>query len=255
VFNISTALATLPATQHPTKVTEDKYMFLDTRRVVQDMADLGYEATGFRRARGRTIDANYGLHEVEFMKPEFRQINGHEAPRVLFMNSYDGTRKARFAAGIIRFACLNGMILGDLDANLTFLHMGNYEDELMAQMKVIAAKTPKVFDMIETFRQINFDDELYMEMAREALDIRYPDPETALLIDPATMLMPRRQADHARDLYTTFNVLQENVMRGGVPGINPAREVRLSQPVTNIERSNTINRELWKLLETTTEMT
>lgn len=255
MFNIETALATLPTAQHPTKVT-DKYMFLDTRRVVQDMRDLGYEATGFRRAKGRTVDAEYGLHEVEFMKPEHIKARDfrHEAPRVLFMNSYDGSRKARFAAGLIRFACLNGMITGDLLANLTFLHMGDYEEELMKQMKSIAEETPKVFDRIDKYRSLVLDDEVYIDMADQALQLRYPKEEERPIVDPAALTMPRRREDHGADLYTAFNVLQENIIRGGVPGQLPDGRGRVMQPVHHIERSNTLNRDLWKLLETTAEL-
>lgn len=254
-FNIAAALASLPLDQHPTKVT-DKYMFLDTRRVVDDMADLGYEATGFRRAKGRTVDAAFGLHEVEFMKPEhFSAVDyRHEAPRILFMNSYDGSRKARFAAGIIRFACLNGMITGDLLANLTFLHMGEYEEALMSQMKSIAEETPKVFDKIDAYREIKLDDDIYLGMADQALQLRYPKEEDRLIVDAAALIMPRRREDHAPDLYTTFNVLQENIIRGGVPGLLPDGRSRTMQPVKHIERSNTLNRELWNLLDATAEL-
>lgn len=252
-MNIQNEIALLPSGPNQNKITE-KYMFLDTRRVVEDMKDLGYEATGFRRAKGRTVDSAFGLHEVEFMQPNLKAINGHEAPRVLFMNSYDGSRKARFAAGIIRFACLNGMITGDLFANLTFLHMGDYEEGLMAQMKMIAEQTPKVFDKIEAYRSTKLNDEIYLEMAREALELRYPNETDRLNIEPSALIMPRRQADHSADLYTTFNVLQENIIRGGVPGINSKGQRRLSQPVTHIEKSNTLNRDLWNLMERKAEL-
>ncbi len=254
MFDIEAALATLPLAQHPTKVTEEKYMFLDTRRVVQDMQDLGYEVTGFRRANGRTVDAAYGLHEVEFMQPNRSTQFKHEAPRVLFMNSYDGSRKARFAAGLIRFACLNGMILGDMFANLTILHMGNYEDELLAQMKTIAEETPRVFEKIEAYRDIKLDDGLYLEMADQAMELRYPKKEERLIVDRTALLMPRRREDHAPDLYTTFSVLQESIIRGGVPGRLPDGRTRIMQPIRHIERSNEINRELWNLLEATAEL-
>ena len=250
MFDINQAIATLPAGPNP-HTTTDRYMFLDTRRVINDMQDLGYEATGFRRAKGRTVNQAYGLHEVEFINPEHRALSRHEVPRVLFMNSYDGTRRARFAAGLIRFACLNGMITGDLTANLTFTHIGDYEDALMAQMKSIAEETSVTFSKIEAYRDAHLDRQILLEMAQEALDIRYPARE--LNIAPESLLMPRRQEDLSTDLYTTWNVLQENVLRGGVPGLNTKEKVLLSRPVNRIEKSNRINSELWGLLERTAE--
>ena len=252
MFDISSHLATLPAGPHLGKTT-DKYMFLDTRRVIDDMADLGYEATGFRRAKGRTVDAAYGLHEVEFMNPGHKDRSRHEAPRVLFMNSYDGSRRARFAAGLIRFACLNGLITGDLTANLTFTHIGDYEEALMGRMRSITEETSFTFDKIESYRDLELDRQIYLEMAREALAIRFPGAEE-LVIRPETMLMPRRIEDLPTDLYTTWNVVQENIIRGGVPGLNAKGDVKLSRPVGQLEKSNRINSELWGLLKKTAEL-
>lgn len=252
MHNVPSTLATLPATRHPEK-TSDKYMFLDTRRVVDDMKDLGYEVTGFDRANGRTAGAPYGLHQVRFQNPAHQNLSRHEAPTVLFVNSYDGTRRARFVAGLIRFACLNGMITGNLTDDHSFLHMGDYEEALMARMRGIAEETHRTFTKIEDYRDAYIEKALLIEMAAEALAIRFGD-DTTLTIDPRSLLMPRRAEDLAPDLYTQWNVVQENILRGGVPGLNKDGDIRLSRPVNQIEKSNRINSELWGLLERTGEL-
>lgn len=252
MHNVVSTLDTLPATRHPEK-TSEKYMFLDTRRVVDDMKDLGYEVTGFERAKGRTPSSPYGLHQVRFQNPAHQNLSRHEAPTILFVNSYDGTRRARFLAGLIRFACLNGMITGDIRSDESFLHMGDYEEALMLRMKGIAEETHRTFTKIEDYRDAYIEKALLIEMAAEALAIRFGD-DTTLTIDPRSLLMPRRAEDLAPDLYTQWNVVQENILRGGVPGLNKDGDIRLSRPVNQIEKSNRINSELWGLLERTGEL-
>jgi hypothetical protein len=250
-FDPGTALAVLP--DQPHESLTDKYMFLDTRKVVGDMRDLGFEVTGFRRPRTRTANGLFGLHEVQFQKPDHAAVNGAEGPRIVFMNSYDGSRRAQFAAGLIRYICLNGMIIG-ADDQMRFLHLGNYEEELMAQMKAMAEKLDRTFGDLERHRQVTLDEDVYLDMAAKAVELRFPAGDDRPEVDPSMFLLPRRMGDVGEDLWTRWNVLQENIMRGGVPVVSAASgEVRLSQPVNNIVRSHEINRGLWGILDTFAE--
>lgn len=238
----------LPATQSPTKVT-DKYMFLDTRKVIEDMADLGYELYDARFPKARTTDGRYGIHELDFRRPQDMTKSTNEAPRVLFFNSYDGSKKAQLLAGLIRFACSNGLVIGEMIQTLKFLHLGDYADDLLKQVKAMAETHKQVFDRIDRFREIKLDDGIYLQMAEEAVALRFRDEETRPLVNPNDLLQIRRVEDRPRDLWTRWNVLQENLLKGGVPIVNQKGQSRLSSPVGNIEHSNELNRQLWDLAE------
>lgn len=245
---IKTTLTQLPSAPSP-RVTE-KYSFLDTRKVVEDMMDLGFEVAEVTRPKFRTKDGAFGIHQVDLRRTKDVQSNRPEIPRVLFVNSYDGSRKAQFISGVIRFACLNGLVIGDNIENQKFVHLG--EDRQATILEYVQSMTEtfdRTWTKIEDYQGIKLDDQIYLEMAREALAIRYPEEETRLDIDPAMLIMPRRIEDNKADLYTTWNVLQENLMRGGVPGRTKDGEVRRSSPVSHIERSNKLNKELWNLMD------
>jgi hypothetical protein len=240
--------ARLPSAPSPTKVT-DKYMFLDSRKVIDDMADLGYQLADARFPKARTKDGHYGIHELDFRRPQDIAKNTHEAPRVLFFNSYDGSKKAQFLAGIIRFACSNGLVIGDSIEQRKFVHLGDYADEILAQIKNMAAVHDEVFTRIDRFREIELDPGVYLQMAEEAAALRFPDAELAPIINPNDLLQVRRVEDRSPDLFTRFNVIQENILKGGVPTINQKGQSRLSSPVGNIEKSTSLNRQLWDLME------
>lgn len=250
MLTTSMHLEQLPSAPSP-KLTE-KYTFLDTRKVVQDMADLGYAVTGVRRPAHRTPSGAYGLHEVEFREPKYIGKSIDQAPRVLFINSYDGSRKAQLVGGIIRFACLNGLILGDLDGNEKFLHVGDFEQDLLDHMAKIAKSQEEAFTKIEHYRSTPIDDQLAIEMAREMAELRFGEDLPTL--DFRNLLQPRRAEDLGTDLYTRWNVAQENLAKGGVPVIGKDGQPRLTAPVNSIIRSNDLNREWWNILEAEAEL-
>jgi hypothetical protein len=242
------SFANLPAGPHPTAVT-DKYMFIDTRKVVEDMKDLGYEVADFRRPATRTAGGAYGHHAVDFRRSDDIAKPSDITPRIVFVNSYDGSKRAAFMAGVFRLVCLNGLVVGDVLETHKFLHLGDYADELLEHVKTMAANTGRVFDRIEDYRSVKLDAETAWAFAKEAAALRWQDEEVRPDVDPKNLLMVRRNEDLSNDLWTKFNVVQENLIRGGVPLVNKKGQARLAAPVRNIDRSNELNRQLWNLAD------
>jgi len=244
-LNHEAFLSALPAAPSP-QVT-DKYMFLDTRKVVDDMKDLGYEVAGVRRPKARTKAGAYALHEVEFRKPEHIGQGIDEAPRILFFNSYDGSRKAQFMMGLIRFACDNGLVLGDHLQQAKFVHLGDHLDQLMEQVVGMVEKQDEIFGRIDRMKTITLDRLDALALAEQATELRFPDE--GIDINPSNFLQVRRREDLAPNLWTRWNVLQENLLKGGVPIVNAKGQARLSAPVNEIDRSTKLNKDLWDLAE------
>ena len=80
----------------------------------------------------------------------------------------------------------------------------------------------------------------------------YDDPEDAP-IRPENLLCERRYDDKGNDLWTTFNVVQENIMKGGIAGSKRGANGRVrrvkTRPVKSIERDVKLNKALWVLTE------
>ncbi|HIP83856.1 MAG TPA: DUF932 domain-containing protein [Desulfocapsa sulfexigens] len=72
-------------------------------------------------------------------------------------------------------------------------------------------------------------------------------------IQPDQLLSERRYDDKGNDLWTTFNVVQENIMRGGLKGRTrgsngPLRRTT-THPVKALDRNVKLNQALWYLTE------
>jgi hypothetical protein len=71
-------------------------------------------------------------------------------------------------------------------------------------------------------------------------------------------LLPRRHDDQASDLWTTFNVVQENVIRGGLTAVgrdaNGRRRRTTTRAVNGIDQDVRLNKGLWVLAERMAEI-
>ncbi len=92
-------------------------------------------------------------------------------------------------------------------------------------------------------------------MARAAHALRFDDPDApiAQAIEPDQFLRTRRRDDQSTDLWTTFNVVQENVIRGGLHGYTRDEQGRRrntsTRPVTGVDQDIKLNRALWIVAE------
>jgi hypothetical protein len=68
-------------------------------------------------------------------------------------------------------------------------------------------------------------------------------------IQAEQLLRPRRMSDKAADLWTTFNVVQENVVKGGVPGRTARNQRTSTREITGIDQNVKINKALWMLAD------
>lgn len=237
--NLSKILAGLPTMPSPTMTS--RYEFLDTRQVITNMQDMGFFPVAARVRNSRTAEGKFGGHEVTFRKNQDVLEVGSEVPQIVFLNSYDGSRKAELKTGVFRLVCSNGLLVASAGAKThKFLHVNNYETSLMEEVKKAALEGADVLHAIEGYRGIELERGIYLEFAKEAASLR-----KAIDVTPETLLRPRRPGDLGKDLFTTFNVVQENLIRGGGKATNG----RIIQPLNGIVPSNQLNEELWGLME------
>jgi len=97
-------------------------------------------------------------------------------------------------------------------------------------------------------------------LAAPAHVLRFGDSEgeTKTPIKEEQLLVPRRYDDRAHDLWTVWNVVQENAVKGGLRGIGHddlgrPRRVK-SRTVNGIDQDIKLNKALWLLGERMAEL-
>jgi hypothetical protein len=98
-----------------------------------------------------------------------------------------------------------------------------------------------ISDRIKTWQDIKLTDRSRMDFFTDAARIRFSNPDEGIIKDVSTA---RRQADMGNDLWSTFNVAQENILRGGFVNGTTRRKVR---SISNIQKDIDLNQQLWEL--------
>ena len=93
-------------------------------------------------------------------------------------------------------------------------------------------------------RAFTLDDGEAEVFARSALVLKYDEPGKTLPITESQILQPRRFDDNHADLWSTFNRVQENLVKGGLTGRSANGRQQRTRPVQGIDQNVRLNRAL-----------
>src|SRR5690606_8214834 len=103
------------------------------------------------------------------------------------------TTRATVAMGLIRFACFNGMVTGDIAHRATVRHAGDAARELIAKAAEMAKDTTRIFRRIEEWSRKELTLSQAHDLARRAAAIRWGERWEQYPTD--ALLAPRRAED------------------------------------------------------------
>src|SRR5258708_38925273 len=83
-----------------------------------------------------------------------------------------------------------------------------------------------------------------LALATGAATYRWGDPKNAQ-VSPPMLLNPRRLGDAAKEPWTTFNTVQENISRGGQRRPD-GRRMPKSRSIKGIDEDLKLNKAVWK---------
>jgi hypothetical protein len=101
-------------------------------------------------------------------------------------------------------------------------------------------------------QKIDLSESQKLEFATDAYNLRFADQEFECF-SPLQLLKVRRYSDKSNNLFNTFNVAQENLIRGGIRVFKKDEDGNLkrsrTRAVGSIDANLKINRGLWNLAE------
>jgi hypothetical protein len=226
-----------------------RYTYIPTATVLGKLRSEGFQP--FVVAQTRVRDEG----KRDFTKHLLRlrhasQINDSEANEVILLNSHDGTSSYQMLAGMVRFACTNGLVCGDVASDVRVHHKGNIVDNVIQGAFDVLDGFELVREVRDSMRDVALSGVEAEIFARSALALKYePDETKPAPITERQLLQPRRSADDRPDLWTTFNRIQENMVRGGLPMRTANGRRQRTRAVEGIDQSVKLNRALWRLAE------
>ena len=240
----ASALATTAA---PT--VSARYEFISSSDIIDRFAQEGWQVASATVAAPRKREAQFAKHMVDFRHPDHEEVNG-AVPRIILTNSHDGTSSARVMAGVFRFVCANGLVVGNTTHKESIRHTGDAAADLIHRMQLLAKNTSQLYSSIDRWSKKQLTRSQRNEFARFAAQLRWNDAQRFSVDE---LLEPRRADDDRGDLWTTFNIVQENTVRGGLEGLSRSGRLATSRPLSDITRSVDFNAQLWQLAEEVAE--
>jgi hypothetical protein len=175
---------------------------------------------------------------------------GDSVPEIVMVNSHDGTSSYQMVAGMFRKVCTNGLMVSESTVGeIRIPHSGKVQERVTEGAFEILDGLTRVIESRETMRAIQLTHDEQTAFGRAALLLKYDDPTKPAPVTPDAVIRPRRMADTAPDLWTTFNRAQENLIRGGLQSRTANGRRTRTRSVEGIDQSVSLNRALWALAE------
>jgi len=234
------------ATRPHHKVSE-KYLFISSLQVINLLRDEGWHPVSARESKTVLKDkSGFQKHIVTFQR-ENLWISSEEKVELHLTNSHDRSSAYNIFMGIFRLICKNGLMVGTKGLTYSVKHIGFSPDMIAAGSKAIAEHSSAVAEQIGTMRKIELSPKEQLAYATAAHSIRFPNPKKAV-IQPAQLLEARRRTDNSSSLWSTFNKVQENVIKGGIIGYKKGKS-RKTREIKSVGKDIKLNKALWVLAE------
>jgi len=231
----------------------DKYKFLPTIEVVDQLRAEGWMPVWASESRVRDESKEgFQKHMLRFRKQgdEAQALTvGDSVIETVLINSHDRSSAYQLHAGVFRMVCANGMVVADATfGKASIKHVGFDPREVIEASYKVIEDAPRIAESINGMKDIILAKPEQLVLAESALQIKYDDLKDAP-IRAEQLLSTRRWDDKGEDLWTTFNRIQENMLRGGLRGRTSNNKRTSTREVKSIDQNVKLNKALWHLAE------
>jgi hypothetical protein len=233
---------------HAAEGTSPQYVFISTAELLDALLDAHFVVTQARQTHiRRSRDAGSARHLLCLQHQRESVTLLDAVPQVILINSHDGRCAWQLRAGLYRPVCTNGLLVRLGDFGLIHVpHRGDVIRNVVDAALAMVREFSRIGCVIERMHHTWLTPDQQYRFAQHALSIRYPG-ERHWPILAEHLLRPCRQADIGTDVWRVYNVVQENLMHGGIAGWSRTGRATRSRPVQAIREDVRINQALWQL--------
>jgi len=237
----------------------DRYTHVRTADIVERLMGDGFtiqdasQQSTQKRTAGNEL---FQKHRVTMRMPtdsfhESRKL-GNIFPTVSLVNSGNWSSTFILAVGLYRMLCENGMIAPFGAANETIkIRHDRIDEDTQAGVQRAIDSAPGLFEFAEQASNTILDTQEQNSYARAAARIRFGLTDDEAPGDDLTqgLLTARRPEDVPNDLWSIFNRVQENGVRGGFRAVGGNGRLRRVRERKNISSDTSWNQDLWQLTQ------
>lgn len=233
----------------PSERVSEKYEFISTADLIKRMVAEGFIPVRAMQNRARTEDDMLTTrHMIRFRRQNAKPILGEVFPEVGIVNGHNGAVRFEMFGGLYRLVCSNGLVTGaGINNMLQTRHLGDVGQVIEGSYKIIK-ETALLADKVKAMQGIKVPEKWLLPFAGNAAALAYGE-DHQLTKEPEALLVARRTADEANNVWNVFNRVQENIVRGGMSYQSAHGRAVQTKGITRVKRDVELNLALWDMAE------
>lgn len=224
----------------------EKYVHIPTIDVVRTLSMEGFYAVSAFQSRSRFEDRRKFLpHCIRFRHKDMPVMEG-VISEIVLTNSHNGFSKYSLCTGLYRKVCDNGLWAYSVWGK-HIKHCSGAKEEVLKGATEILQTATKPLQIAQKWVTLEVKPVTMPQYLNAVVELRFPEKE--VVVEIGDLLKTRRVEDQGRDLWTVFNVLQENLSKGGISYRDQEGKVHLSRCIRTVPEVARFNNALWELTQ------
>ncbi|EJE2439941.1 DUF945 domain-containing protein [Salmonella enterica] len=224
----------------------DRYSYIPTITLLDNLRREGFEP--FFACQSRVRDPGKREHTKHLLRlRRAGQITGQQVPEIIILNSHDGSSSYQLLPGYFRQVCTNSLVCGQSLGEIRVPHRGDIVGKVIEGAYEVLGVFDRLEEKREAMQSLLLPPPAQQALAKAALTYRFGEEHQP--VTTAQVLTPRRREDYGQDLWTVWNTLQENLLKGGLPDRTAQGKRTHTRAVNGIDGDVRLNRALWVMAE------
>ena len=224
----------------------ERYTYIPTITLLESLQKEGFQP--FFACQTQVRDVSRREHTKHMLRlRRHNQITGIQVPEIILLNSHDGSSSYQMLPGLFRAVCQNGLVCGDTFGEVRVPHKGNVVDKVIEGAYEVLETFDAVAVKREQMQSLLLPPPAQQALANAAITYRFGDDHQP--VTEEQVLQPRRWEDKKDDLWTVYQRLQENLIKGGLSGRTTKGKRSRTRAVTAIDGDIRLNKALWVMTE------
>ena len=224
----------------------EKYTYIPTISLLDSLQREGFQP--FFACQTRVRDPGRREHTKHMLRLRREgQIIGKQVPEIILLNSHDGTSSYQMLPGLFRAVCQNGLVCGEAFGEVRVPHKGDVVSQVIEGAYEVLGIFDRVEEKRDAMQSLMLPPPAQQALAQAALTYRFGEDHQP--VTAPQILSPRRWQDESNDLWTTYQRIQENLIKGGLSGRSAKGGRTHTRAVRGIDGDVKLNRALWVMAE------
>lgn len=224
----------------------ERYTYIPTITLLDNLQREGFRP--FFACQTRVRDESKREHTKHMLRLRREgQITGKQVPEIILLNSHDGSSSYQMLPGLFRAVCSNGLVCGESFGEVRVPHKGNVVERVIKGAYEVLGIFDRVEEKRDAMQSLMLPPPAQQALAKAALTYRFGEEHQP--VTESQLLAPRRWQDESGDLWTTYQRIQENLIKGGLNGRNAKGGRTHTRAIKGIDGDVKLNRALWVMAE------